>query len=85
VLHVSGLGVDPALQRRGVGRALVEGAIATARERGMRRLTLRVLAHNTAARELYASCGFVVEGVMRGEFHLDGRDIDDVLMAYTFA
>jgi len=32
-------------------------------------------------RRLYESCGFVVEGVLRGEFHVDGRDVDDVLMA----
>ena len=85
VLQVRGLAVDEALQRRGIGRALVEGALDAARERGMRRVTLRVLAPNAGARALYASCGFVVEGVLRGEFHLDGRDVDDVFMAYTIA
>jgi ribosomal protein S18 acetylase RimI-like enzyme len=85
VLQIRGLGVDPALQRRGVGRALVEGALAHARERGIRRVTLRVLATNDRARALYASCGFEVEGVLRGEFRLDGRDVDDVLMACTSA
>lgn len=83
VLEIRGLSVDPALQRRGVGRALVEAAIATARQRGMRRLTLRVLAPNAGARALYEACGFVVEGVLRGEFCLEGRDVDDVLMAYA--
>ena len=85
VLEIRGLAVSPAAQRRGVGRALVKGAIAEARARGARRVTLRVLAPNTGARALYESCGFVVEGVLRGEFHLDGRDVDDVLMAYTIA
>ena len=85
VLEVRGLSVDPALQRRGIGRALVEGAIAAARARGVRRVTLRVLGPNAGARALYEACGFVVEGVLRGEFHLDGRDVDDVLMAYTTA
>jgi ribosomal protein S18 acetylase RimI-like enzyme len=82
VLYVNGLAVDPAVQRRGVGRALVEAAKDRARERGMRRLTLRVLAPNEAARALYAACGFVVEGVFRGEFHLDGEDVDDLFLAY---
>jgi len=81
VRHVNGLAVDPALQGRGVGRALLEAAAAEAARRGARRLTLRVLAPNTRARRLYESCGFVVEGVLRGEFHVDGRDVDDVLMA----
>jgi ribosomal protein S18 acetylase RimI-like enzyme len=83
VQHVTGLAVDPALQGRGVGRSLVEAAVAEAGRRGARRLTLRVLGPNTAARRLYESCGFVVEGVLRGEFHLDGEDIDDILMART--
>jgi len=83
VQHVTGLAVDPALQGRGVGRALVEAAVAEAARRGARRLTLRVLGPNAAARRLYESCGFVVEGVLRGEFHLDGDDVDDVLMART--
>jgi len=42
-----------------------------------------VLGPNAAARRLYDSCGFVVEGVLRSEFHVDGEDIDDVLMART--
>ena len=81
VLHVSGLAVDEAVRRRGVGRALMDAAIADARRRGARRLTLRVLGANEAARRLYDACGFEVEGVLRGEFHLDGVDVDDVLMA----
>jgi ribosomal protein S18 acetylase RimI-like enzyme len=81
VLMVSGLAVGPEFQRRGVGRALVEAAACEARARGVRRLTLRVLAHNEAAVRLYESVGFVVEGVLRGEFFLDGRYVDDVLMA----
>lgn len=82
VLLVSGIGVDPAHTRRGIGRALVEAAIAEARTRGMRRLTLHVLGPNAAARALYESCGFVVEGVQHGEFHLEGQDVDDWLLAY---
>lgn len=81
VLEVNGLAVDPARQRTGAGRALVEAVVAEARARGARKLTLRVLAPNTAARRLYASCGFVVEGVLREEFLLDGRFVDDLLMA----
>jgi ribosomal protein S18 acetylase RimI-like enzyme len=81
VLHVAGLAVAEAARRRGVGRALMDAAVDEARRRGARRLTLRVLAPNLAARTLYERSGFVVEGVLRGEFHLDGEDVDDMLMA----
>ncbi|WP_143650286.1 GNAT family N-acetyltransferase, partial [Streptomyces tricolor] len=65
---------------RGIGRALVRAAVAEARRRGARRLTLRVLAHNTPARSLYEAEGFAVEGVLPGEFLIDGRYVDDVCM-----
>jgi ribosomal protein S18 acetylase RimI-like enzyme len=81
VLAIHGLAVDPRHQRRGVAQALIERAIEEAATRGAKRLTLRVLAPNTAARSLYESCGFEVEGVQREEFLLAGRYVDDVLMA----
>ena len=81
VLQVNGIAVDPARQRRGVGRALVDAAIVEARRRGARRLTLRVLGANEGAKQLYESAGFVVEGVLREQFLLDGVYVDDVFMA----
>ena len=81
VLQIAGLVVDPALRRQGLARRLVEAALAEARRRGARKLSLRVFAPNTAARDLYESCGFAVEGVLRGEFLLAGTYVDDVLMA----
>jgi ribosomal protein S18 acetylase RimI-like enzyme len=81
VLEIMGLAVDPARHRRGVGRLLIAEAAREASARGARRLRLRVLAPNTAARAFYESCGFKVEGVLRAEFLLDGRYVDDVLMA----
>lgn len=81
VLEVQGLAVAPRAMRRGVGRALMEAAVVEVEGRGARKVTLRVLGPNTAARRLYESCGFVVEGVLREEFRLDGQFVDDVLMA----
>ena len=40
-----------------------------------------MLTRNEAALRLYERCGFVVEGVLRGEFFLDGVYVDDLLMA----
>ncbi|MEU4524258.1 GNAT family N-acetyltransferase [Amycolatopsis sp. NPDC024027] len=82
---IGGLAVDPRRQRLGIARRLVDAAVAEARERGARKLTLRVLGHNTGARRVYERCGFVVEGVLRGEFRIDDTDVDDVLMARSLA
>ncbi len=82
VVEINGLAVAPAAQGHGVGRRLVEAAVAHAAARGAKKVSLRVLGHNTGARRLYERCGFVVEGVLRDEFLLDGALVDDVLMAY---
>ncbi|MFF8727776.1 GNAT family N-acetyltransferase [Streptomyces sp. NPDC015171] len=80
VLSIQGFAVAEEARGRGVGRALVRAAVDRARDRGARRLTLRVLGHNAPARALYASEGFAVEGVLPGEFHIDGAYVDDVCM-----
>jgi len=80
VRQIQGLAVAEEARGRGVGRALIRAAVEEARRRGARRLTLRVLGHNTPARRLYESEGFVVEGVLPEEFLLDGEYVDDVFM-----
>ncbi|MFI8187850.1 GNAT family N-acetyltransferase [Streptomyces sp. NPDC085946] len=80
VRQIQGLVVAREARGAGVGRALLRAAREEARRRGARRLTLRVLGHNTAARRLYESEGFVVEGVLPEEFLLDGAYVDDVSM-----
>lgn len=65
----------------GLAKMLVDAALDEVQRRGGRRVTLRVLSTNEPARRLYHDCGFSVEGTLRGEFHLDGLDVDDVLMA----
>ncbi len=78
---IRGLAVSPDHQGRGVGRALVDAAIEEATRRGAVKLTLRVLDTNGGARRLYAAAGFVSEGVLADEFLLEGRTVDDHLLA----
>lgn len=85
VQEVAGLGVHPDYYGRGVAGALLQAVAADARRRGARRRTLRVLGHNVVARRVYERAGLQVEGVLRGEFVLDGVDVDDVLMARRLA
>ncbi|MFC7917162.1 GNAT family N-acetyltransferase [Streptomyces sp. NPDC057386] len=80
VRFIGGLAVAEEARGRGVGRALLRAAVEEARTGGYRRITLRVHGHNTGARKLYESEGFVVEGVQPEEFLLDGTYADDVLM-----
>ncbi|MFJ9380999.1 GNAT family N-acetyltransferase [Streptomyces sp. NPDC101455] len=80
VRQIQGLAVADEARGHGVGRALIRAAVAEARRRGARRLTLRVLGHNTPARKLYEAEGFAVEGVLPEEFLLDGKYVDDVFM-----
>jgi putative acetyltransferase len=51
--------VDPAWRGAGVGRALLERLIATARERGYQQLRLGTLPEMAAAQALYRALGFV--------------------------
>lgn len=80
VRQIQGLAVAEEARGHGVGRALVRAARDEARRQGARRIALRVLGHNVPARALYESEGFAVEGVLPGEFLLDGAYVDDVLM-----
>lgn len=83
VRQIQGLVVAPEARGTGVARTLLRAGAEHARAAGARRLTLRVLGHNTPARRLYESEGFVVEGVLPEEFLLDGAYVDDVLMGRT--
>ncbi|MGW2561887.1 N-acetyltransferase family protein [Streptomyces sp. NPDC001514] len=80
VRQIQGLAVADWARGQGVGRALLRAAGDEARRQGAVRITLRVLGHNTPARRLYESEGYVVEGVLPGEFFMAGRYVDDVLM-----
>ena len=85
VLGIVGLAVAPGNRRRGVGSALLGAAEQHARARGARKLSLRVLGTNDVAMRLYERLGFQREGILRGEFHIGGRYVDDVLMTKHLA
>ena len=57
-----GMLVDREWRGRGVGSALLQAAIAWARDQGLHKLSLEVFAHNAAGIALYRKCGFVEEG-----------------------
>jgi len=80
---VAGMGmcVAPGWRRRGVGGALLAGAIAAARRLGAHKIGLEVWPHNEAAIRLYQRHGFVVEGRRRRHYRRrDGELWDSVMM-----
>lgn len=81
VIQVQGLAVHPSARRHGVAAALLTAAERDARERGARKLTLRVLGSNAPAIRLYEKLGFAREGQLLDEFCINGRYVDDVVMA----
>lgn len=58
--HLEQLSVLPAHGRRGIGRRLVDDALAEARRRGHAEITLRTYSEVPWNAPFYASCGFVV-------------------------
>ncbi len=78
---VWGMYVEPASRRRGVGRALVERALAHAAAMpGLRQVTLGVNAENAAAVALYEALGFERIGVEPGFLCVDGVLYDEIRM-----
>jgi ribosomal-protein-alanine N-acetyltransferase len=73
------LAVDPAHQRRGIARRLLEEGFHLMRQAGARRIFLEVRASNHAARELYASLGFTT-GSIRKKYYQDPEE-DAVVMS----
>lgn len=76
-----GIGVRAAYRRMGLGRRLIDAAIADAWRRGLKRIELWVRAPNTAAIHLYKKVGFVQEGCRRDAVRLDAGSEDELLMA----
>lgn len=65
IVHATGvqyLAVNAAAQHYGIGRALIEGAVAALRASGAEAPTIWVHEHNWAARRLYGRAGFAYTG-----------------------
>ena len=76
-----GMGIHASFRRLGIGTRLIEQTIRKAKEKGLERIELEVLASNTPALKLYEKMGFVVEGIKRKARKLDGSYDDLVEMA----
>jgi RimJ/RimL family protein N-acetyltransferase len=82
--HVADLGLMVAAshRRQGIGRALLEQAVAWCRAAGIRKLELHVFPHNEAAIRLYEEFGFEREGYRKAHYRREDGYVDAILMAY---
>jgi RimJ/RimL family protein N-acetyltransferase len=82
--HVADLGIMVAAghRRRGIGKALLEQAVAWARDAGVRKLELHVFPWNEPAIRLYEQFGFEREGLRRAHYRRGGDYVDAILMAF---
>jgi ribosomal-protein-alanine N-acetyltransferase len=72
--------VSPAWRRRGIARALMEGASGLARAAGATTLFLEVACDNLAAIDLYQQVGFDTVGRRRGYYRRPGAAPADALV-----
>jgi RimJ/RimL family protein N-acetyltransferase len=82
--HVADVGLMIAATHRrlGIGRALLEQAVAWARAAEVHKLELHVFPWNEPAIALYERFGFEREGLRREHYRRDGEYVDAILMAY---
>lgn len=79
-----GMGLLPPYRSKGIGRRLLESALAAAKVLGLRRVELQVFASNEPAIRLYESVGFVREGRRTNARILHGVADDIIDMAFFF-
>ncbi|MBQ9328469.1 MAG: ribosomal protein S18-alanine N-acetyltransferase [Solobacterium sp.] len=71
--QLADIGVDPSVQRHGIGRALMDECIHAAEAEGCEVMSLEVRVSNTPARALYESYGFIQAAVRKG-YYENGED-----------
>jgi len=72
-LHLTAIAVHPQHRRQGHARLVLSRLLQEAHLAGAAQATLEVSSTNSAARELYKSCGFKTAGC-RHHYYSDGQD-----------
>ena len=75
------IGVHEAARGKGVGQALFSFIHELAKERGLHRLELTVMAHNEAALHLYQKMGYVIEGKRKHSLVVNEEFVDEFALA----
>jgi RimJ/RimL family protein N-acetyltransferase len=75
------IGILQAYTGQGLGKRLFTEMEKWAKQTGLHRLELTVMAHNLAGVALYQKMGFEIEGTKHDSLLVDGRYIDEYYMA----
>jgi ribosomal-protein-alanine N-acetyltransferase len=73
-MHINNIAAHPDFRRMGIGRGLIEAAIAEGRLRGVSFVMLEVRASNDAAQSLYKKLGFNYVSRRRDYYRLPTED-----------
>ena len=79
------IAVQPTMQGRGYGKALLAQAIALARRNGAVRMFLEVRESNARARKMYTSFGFEETGRRKNYYPTENGREDAILMTAQFS
>lgn len=79
------MGLLPMARGQGLGTKFIRAIDQWAKQKHITRLELSVMAHNTAAVRLYTKHGYAAEGVRRASLIVDGRPVDELVMAKILA
>ena len=78
VAYIPTVAVDPAHQRSGIGKKILNQKLAVLKKQGMRKAWLLVTSINLPAITFYLKEGFVIEGYLRNH---TGPGLDEVLFS----
>ena len=80
--HTASFGVAVRKEYRnlGIGRALLSRLMDWAESKGAEKLWLSVFSTNESAMALYKKLGFEVECIRKGQFKVNGKYVDEVVM-----
>lgn len=80
-MNITNVAVLSHLRRKGIGKALINALINSAKEKNIKEIFLEVRESNLSAQALYKKLGFVFLG-KRKDFYSSPRE-DAILMKYT--
>lgn len=84
IAHIGMVAVAPEFHGKGVGKAMMQDALAHLEREGALRVELLAISEHSSAIAFYESLGFQREGVQRGTYCRNGRYLDDIMMVQFF-